>query len=55
MVQFDKIQNGKAYFGFTKDEIRFILEELEKEQPENDITKRLDVLYLGLSKRTDWE
>lgn len=46
MIQFDRIENDRVYLGFTQVELDAILLVLEKQQPDDEITNRLDVLAM---------
>ncbi|WP_211656072.1 hypothetical protein [Planococcus alpniumensis] len=46
MIQFDRIENDRVYLGFTLMELDAILLVLEKQQPDGEITNRLDALAM---------
>jgi len=46
MIQFDRIEEDRLYLGFTQKEIDLIVLLLEKHLPDEEITKRLDVLAM---------
>lgn len=46
MIQFDRIENDRLYLGFTEEELDVILMLLEKHQPNEEITNRVDVLTM---------
>ena len=46
MIQFDRIGKDRMYLGFTQAELDSILSLLEKHLPDEEITKRLDVLAM---------
>ncbi|MDN3429206.1 hypothetical protein QL992_17965 [Microbacterium sp. APC 3898] len=53
MIQFDRIENNRVYLGFTQVELDSILSLLEKHLPDEEITKRLDVLAMVFKKESD--
>jgi hypothetical protein len=50
MIQFDRIENDRIYLGFTSTELDEILTLLEKNQPDSEITNRLDVLGMVFTR-----
>lgn len=46
MIQFDRIESDRLYLGFTEIELDEILTLLEKHQPDEEITNRIDVLTM---------
>lgn len=50
MILFDRIEDDRVYLGFTRVELDEILSVLEKQLPEDEVTKRLDVLAMFFAK-----
>lgn len=50
MIQFDRIEKNRLYLGVAQVELDFILNILEKYEPENEHTKRLDALAMVLNR-----
>lgn len=46
MIQFDRIENERLYLGFTERELDEILVLLEEYRPNDEVTNRLDILYM---------
>ena len=51
MIQFDRIEKDRMYFGFTQAELDFILATLEKHLPNDEMTKRIDALAMVFHKQ----
>lgn len=51
MIQFDRIEKDRMYLGFTQAELDSIVLLLEKHLPDEEITKRLDVLAMVFEGR----
>ncbi|MGE6416087.1 hypothetical protein ACQKDD_18145 [Planococcus kocurii] len=50
MIPFDRIEKSRLYLGVAQVELDFILNILEKYEPENEHTKRLDALAMVLHR-----
>lgn len=46
MIIFDRYEDDRMFLGFTEAELAVILTALEKNLPEEDVTKRLDALMM---------
>lgn len=51
MIRFDRIENDRLYLGFTESELDKILVVLEKHLPDEQVTDRLDALYMTFRKK----
>jgi len=51
MIHFDRIEKDRIYLGFTRVELDSIVALFEEHLPEEEITKRLDVLAMTFEKK----
>lgn len=50
MIRFDRYEKDRVYLGFTEVELDVILTALEKQFPENEVTRRIDALAMAFLK-----
>lgn len=51
MIRFDRYEENRMYLGFTEVELDVILTALEKQSPEDEVTRRIDALVIAFSKK----